>query len=668
LNGVLPPREPGPARLKLRGRQPSKSAMDDDAAAADPLRAKHRFRKRSNVGVHGRLVGLITLLAALSIACVGVAVAGMLTTRTKASDSHTAFVALEFERSAYEGWIYDADQSNAAVAAQSLHQAGGGLSWAVPPGTLSQMVRADWQVVDFNYGQAIRGVNWLSKHAPTAALRAEAAHTRTDLRAYNSYTQRVHRLTLAGKVTRATAIVTVDEATSSAYVQGDFVSMDNTLSRGAKVIAASVGGGVNRALMLVTIIGLAALLFAVILTVAVVRSITVPLRAMTESAKRLSQGDVDVAIDIDSTDEIGQMASAFRGIIEYRQEMAAAAREIAAGNLTVAIAPKSENDILGVAFADMRTRIADMLRQISSSSRTVGGASQQIARSGQQTGMAVTEIAHAVGSVAQGAEMQVRSLAEARQVTEEVATASEVSAVEAQETAAAARQTRVAAEVGAAAVERATDVMRAVQASSGEITRTIHELGATSEQIGGIVDTITAVTKQTNLLALNAAIEAARAGEQGRGFAVVAEHVRELAEQSQQAAALIAGLVSKIQAETGAAVQVVVDGARQTEEGVSTVEQAREAFLRIDASVADMDGRVERIAASIGQIANSGARMRDSVDEVLAVAEQSSASAQQVSATAENTSATTQEIAASAQSLAGTAEELERLVSHFTLA
>jgi methyl-accepting chemotaxis protein len=319
-------------------------------------------------------------------------------------------------------------------------------------------------------------------------------------------------------------------------------------------------------------------------------------------------------------------------------------------------------------YNGMRDKMAGLLRQIATESQAVAAASQQMATTSEESGRAVGEIASAVGEVAAGAERQVRAVGEARELSEQVVTATTSSTADAHETADAAEQARAVAEQGAAAISDATAAMEAVQSSSSDVTATIRELGAKSDEIGGIVATITGIAEQTNLLALNAAIEAARAGEQGRGFAVVAEEVRKLAEESQQAARSISGLIGEIQRETGRAVEVVEDGAQRTQEGVQTVEQARASFLAIGTSVEDMSERVGGIARTIAEISTSASRMQQNMADVAAVAEQSSASTEQVSASTQQTSASTQEIAASAQELARTAEQLEQLVGQFRLA
>jgi methyl-accepting chemotaxis protein len=374
------------------------------------------------------------------------------------------------------------------------------------------------------------------------------------------------------------------------------------------------------------------------------------LESVGEGLDALAQGDLTVEavphtspIQTSRLDELGELTNTFNSMVEKAQS------RITSYNTT-------------------RAKMAVMLREISGASEQLALASQQMATTSHEAGRAVDEIAQAVTSVAAGAEDQVRTIAHAKDLTDEVAAASHASANGAQQTADAAAQARGLAEEGAEAVSQATEAMRAVRSSSAEATSAIRSLDAKSEQIGEIVDTITGIAEQTNLLALNAAIEAARVGEQGRGFAVVAEEVRKLAEESQSAASSIATLIREIQHETRHAVEVVEGGSQQTEDGAATVEQARDAFVRISDAVSDVGTRVEQIAASIQEIASAGSRMQDSMNSVAAVAEQSSASSQQVSASTQQTSASTEEIAASATDLARTAEELERLVGQFTLA
>ena len=415
------------------------------------------------------------------------------------------------------------------------------------------------------------------------------------------------------------------------------------------------------------VIGVLALLAALGLAVGLARHLGRRLRAVSQAAEALAHGDVDHVLSVSGRDEVGRTADSLSTMVEHLRKLACAADTVAAGDLTVDVQPRSERDRLGAAFAGLVAELRAAVTQMSRSATSVAGASELVASSSADAGRAVEEIARALGDVASGAERQVRSVTSARTTPEQVAGATTASAHDAHETSRAADDARAAAGVGAETVARATEARAAVRDASAEAGQAIRDLGAKSQRIGGIVDTITAIAEQTNLLALNAAIEAARAGEQGRGFAVVAEEVRKLAEESSAAAKSISTLVSEIRSETERTVTVVEAGAERGELGASTVAEARDAFTRIAASLEVVSERVSQVSAAVEQIAEGAAQVSDDIGEVASVAEQSSATVQQVSASAEETSASTQQIALSAQDLSRTARELDELVGRFTL-
>jgi methyl-accepting chemotaxis protein len=92
-----------------------------------------------------------------------------------------------------------------------------------------------------------------------------------------------------------------------------------------------------------------------------------------------------------------------------------------------------------------------------------------------------------------------------------------------------------------------------------QVSQTVAKLGASSQEIGAVLKTITSIAEQTNLLALNAAIEAARAGGAGKGFAVVANEVKELAKETAGATEDISRKIEAIQQDTVAAVAAITE-------------------------------------------------------------------------------------------------------------
>ena len=229
------------------------------------------------------------------------------------------------------------------------------------------------------------------------------------------------------------------------------------------------------------------------------------------------------------------------------------------------------------------------------------------------------------------------------------------------------QQTVDAAQQGSELMQDALARMEDIEKNVAESAVIVKKLGASSPEIGTIVETISAIAEQTNLLALNAAIEAARAGEHGRGFSVVADEVRKLAEESQQSADEIRARIGTIQKDTDNIVQSMESGSETFRQGTEAVRNVSTQFQNILDQVHDMSSQMGDIADSVKTLEAGAGRIVEAVDGIQKISATTSESTQSISAATEEQSASNEEIAAASQTLAQMAADLQKATTQFKL-
>ncbi len=312
-----------------------------------------------------------------------------------------------------------------------------------------------------------------------------------------------------------------------------------------------------------------ALLIGLLATVSISVLIVRPLKQVIRLAQKVAEGDLSVRIQVNRSDEVGQLLAAMQSMSNNLREMVG--------------------------------RLQGGVTQISASAHSLSVSTEQTRQgvNGQkletdQVATAMSQMTATVHEVARNAEAAAASTAQA-----EARVSSGVSVV---------HQT----------LQRIGQLAAAVDTS----TQSIERLSQDTQSIESVLEVIKAVAEQTNLLALNAAIEAARAGDQGRGFAVVADEVRALAKRTQQSTAQIEQLISTLREsarrsvadmrESGSLVDLVVQDANQTEGALAAIAEAVTQIFEMNQQIA---AAAEQQSAVAEEINRSVTSIRDIADQ-----------------------------------------------------
>ncbi|MDD2466373.1 MAG: methyl-accepting chemotaxis protein [Desulfobulbus sp.] len=333
------------------------------------------------------------------------------------------------------------------------------------------------------------------------------------------------------------------------------------------------------------------------------RSITVPLNKAVIGLQDIAQGEGDLTmrLQVNSRDEIGELARWFNVFMEKLQ------------------------GIIG--------QIAENTSLIDSSSQELTSVAVSLSENSADTSKRADSVSAATGEMTNNLNNVAAAVEQSTANTTMVASAAE-------------QMTSTIGEIASNSQEAHAISLEAVQQAKSTSEK-MGELGKAAQAIGKVTEAITEISEQTNLLALNATIEAARAGEAGKGFAVVANEIKELAKQTATATRDIKNQIGEMQETTSTTVAEI----RQITEVINKV---NEIVAIISSSVGEQSAATQEIATNIAQASRG-------MEEVNANVSQSSTVAGTISQDIATVNSASAEISRSSNLVKTSASDLQQL-------
>lgn len=311
-----------------------------------------------------------------------------------------------------------------------------------------------------------------------------------------------------------------------------------------------------------------------------------PIIKMSKIAKRICDGDLDVEIQCESNDEIGELAQSFSKMViaikSYISEISSILGDISNGNLNCSIEEEYKGN-----FIEIRKSLENIIISINDIFENIGQATIDVKANSEKA----AEMAELLSNGSKNEKDAVRELCiSIDQINKQV-----------NKNADNAVNTSTITNTLAANIENSNIMM-------DKVIEAMENIENSSKSIITIMNTINDIAERTNLLALNAAIEAARAGDLGSGFAVVANEVKGLASQSADAARETNNIIKESMKAVNNGKLLVYDTANTLNESLKNVSKTRELSEYIEdsskeqyESIAIVNERINKITETINR-------------------------------------------------------------------
>lgn len=284
---------------------------------------------------------------------------------------------------------------------------------------------------------------------------------------------------------------------------------------------------INGAMIVAGICTLAVLFISILVILRMARSISKPVKNVTNRMLGLSDGDLHTEVShIRSGDELEIMtrtlADTVGSVNRYISDIHQVLSGVADGNLQIEPQVQYKGD-----FTLIRNSLVTILASMNKTISGFRAAAARLAQMAEELNGQSGQLHQASLEQNQATEVLVDEVTHVKEQLAGVIKSSD--------------QTHTMTSKITRKVQEANTQMDA-------LSNAMSNISSNAQEITSIAKAIDNIAFQTNILALNASVEAARAGSAGRGFAIVAEEVKELAGKSAQAAQNAMAIVTNTKA------------------------------------------------------------------------------------------------------------------------